>query len=81
MTKYTIYTEDLGNIGKLTSTMFTNFTLIPSIGFFEGKNEKSISVIIISKGIEDLIQNLATLIKLTNKQKEVLVTKEEVKLI
>lgn len=81
MVKYTVYTEDLGNLGKLVSTMFESFTLSPQIGFYGGKQEKSISIVIISQGIEDKIQQLATLIKLENKQSEVLVTKQEVTLI
>lgn len=79
MQKINIYTEDKGNISELTAKFFDSFTLLPSVGYWKGKEEKSVVIVIIvlnrasaiavhSKAIE-----LARKIKQENKQEAVLV--------
>jgi hypothetical protein len=82
ITKYTLYTEDKGNLGKIVSQYFTGFTMLYGIGFWESKHEKSIKIEIVDYGssvpIEEKIRALVREIKKRNKQACVLVDSQEV---
>ena len=77
---YRIYTEDRNRsaILGLCSDTFDSFTVIPAIGYWQGKPEQSL---VIEAETEDeiAVQKLAVAIRRANQQDAVLVSKVESK--
>lgn len=79
MVRYSLYTEDKGNIGKLTSEYFLGFTLFSGVGFYKGLPEKSIKIEVLLESSDDTkVEQLIDTIKGVNKQQSVLMIKEVV---
>lgn len=72
---YRIYTKDKNRskIEHLVSASHDGFTLIPAIGFYQGKQEKSLIIEILETTLADAVK-LAESIKRSNRQASVLVT-------
>jgi len=77
---YRIYTENInrGKLEKLTGEYFEGFTVINAVGYWQGIKEKSVIIEIIGDR-ENLgkIKELATHIKINNKQSAVLIQIEK----
>jgi len=77
---YRIYTEDKNRsvIFSLCSDTFDSFTVIPALGYWQGKPEDSL-VIEVETEDEIAMQKLAVAIRKANQQDAVLVSKVESK--
>jgi hypothetical protein len=73
---YRIYTEEKNkrDIVRLAARQFENFTLQPTIGYYQGKPEKSIVIEFVGAS-ERSVTRLALRIQKMNGQKSVLVMK------
>lgn len=79
MTKYTLYTEDKGNLARIVRKYFESFTLIPGVGFWKDAHEPSLSIVIIlPEPNPEQIGRLARNIRITNKQETVLVEVQQI---
>lgn len=80
--RFTIYTEDKDAkwIENLLSIGFDGFTVIKAAGYFEGIKEKSLEIVIYTSNTM-LIRAMAERIKHHNKQKAVLITEENCKVV
>lgn len=72
---YRIYTEDKRRkqIERLVSASNQGFTLIPAIGYYQGKKEQSLIIEILQTTLVKAVK-LAASIKRINRQSSVLVT-------
>jgi len=80
--KYSIYTEDKGNISAMVSMFFDGCTVTNAIGYWKGIQEDSVIITIVCKDTKqnrDRIEILQKHIKVHNKQESVLVTCEKIK--
>lgn len=79
MKKYTLFTEDLGNLGSLVSKYFDGFTLTETKGSWKGRYEKSVRIEILNSKNEDLaVYTLVDEIKRKNNQEAVLLEVTEI---
>lgn len=80
MIKYSLYTEDKGNLGKLVSKYFDSFTIVPVVGFWKGKDEKSVIIEVFTNmvGLFPTIKLLGEEIKKENNQESVLLSVQNV---
>jgi hypothetical protein len=85
---YRIYTEDKNRqaIKNIVSEKFDGFTLYPCLGYWQGAEEASIVIEIITtcpamKDDEDKVLRVANKIKLVNEQQAVYITKSNAHLI
>jgi hypothetical protein len=81
MIKYSIYTENK-NIGQIKDTIcqyYKGFTIIKTIGYWQGIAEKSLKIEILSEDKErQNIKEIVRIIKSINNQEAVLLTVEDV---
>jgi hypothetical protein len=69
---YRIFTEDKGNLHTIASLVFSGFSIYPVQGYWNGIEEKSVCIEIVTNS-EEFVKGLAQLIKKKNKQEYVLV--------
>lgn len=84
MKLYRIYTENKNRswIEKQASRLFSGFSVVNAIGYWEGSKEKSLIIEIIAgntKGNKNKLAVLKDLIKRYNQQESVLLTECEIK--
>ena len=80
---YRIYTEDVNREGieSLLQEYFKGYTLIPTVGYWEGSKEAGLVIEIIN-GVDIFeVYKIAREIKRLNRQKEVLLTIQEIQTV
>ncbi len=81
MKLYRIYTEDKDREGirKVTSKLFTGFTMYPAYGVYNQTTEPALIIEIIGRDEDkDAVRSLAKIIKDRNNQEIVLVTEQDI---
>ena len=88
MIKYTLYTENknIKSIKGILNLFYQGYTIINTLGYWQGKKEKSLKIEVITEKTEkDLIYNKIALnciietIKKINNQQTILLTTESIK--
>lgn len=81
MKRYTIHTENKDEqwVKNLLSIGFDGFTVVKALGYWKGKEEQSLEIIIYTDNAE-LIKAMAQRIKHHNSQDAVLISETECKL-
>ena len=84
MIKYSIYTENknLEKIKKIlnTSIVIKGYTLINTIGYYEGQEEQGLKIeILLPKHYNWIIKSICNKIRIINNQQSVLCSVEEIK--
>lgn len=72
---YRIFTEDINRkvIEQIMTSRFDDFTMYPTIGYWKGKKEKSLTIEIESHSDAKAIEEIALEIKKSNRQSKVMV--------